>query len=174
MIAVYSRAVRLLPVASIFTRPPTDIVNDHLDIALACEADGLHLGQKDMPVPQARRILPIDKIIGCSTSTLDEALRAEEEGADYIAVGSIYPTTSKEGTRVAGLQTLHQVREAVSLPIVAIGGINEGNVAEVIGAGADSVAVISAIADADDIEDEARQLATKINEETNRKTGIDR
>ena len=143
------------------------IVNDYPDIALASDADGVHLGQSDMPVPEARRILPIDKIIGYSTATLGEALGAEADGADYIAIGSIYPTTSKEGARPAGLGTLLQVRNRVSLPIVAIGGIDEGNVHEVVRAGADSVAVISAISRGD-VEGTVRRLVERIDEETER------
>jgi thiamine-phosphate pyrophosphorylase len=134
------------------------IVNDYLDVALAVDADGLHLGQKDFPVSVARKLLPIDKIIGCSVNTVDQATAAEANGADYIAVGSIYPTSSKEGARVVGIERLRQVRQAVSLPLVAIGGINKDNVAEVLDAGADSVAVISAILKADDIEEAARQI----------------
>ena len=138
------------------------IVNDHLDIALASDADGLHLGQGDLPFSTARRLLPWDKILGCSTTSPQEALQAQDEGADYIAVGSIHPSPSKEGTKDVGLEMLRQIREAVSLPIVAIGGINEGNAGAVIEAGADSLAVISAVLGADDAEGATRKLANKI------------
>ncbi len=134
------------------------IVNDHLDIALAAGADGLHLGQKDLPIKEARKLLPIDKILGCSVTTVDQATAAESDGADYLAVGSIYPTLSKETAEVVGLEGLRQVRQAVSLPLVAIGGINRDNVAEVAVAGADAVAAISAILKADDIEEAARRI----------------
>lgn len=138
------------------------IVNDYLDIALASDADGLHLGPGDLPIPTARQLLPIDKILGCSTTALEEALKAEADGADYIAVGSIYPTSSKAGAIVVGLETLRQIREAMSIPIVAIGGIDEGNATEVIEAGADSLAVISAVLGAKDVEEAARKLAVKM------------
>jgi len=134
------------------------IVNDYIGLALATDADGLHLGQKDLPVLVARRLLSIDKLIGCSVNTVEQALTAQSEGADYIAVGSIYPTSSKKGAMVVGLERLRQIKQAVSLPLVAIGGINKDNVAEVLDAGADSVAVISAILKAEDVEEATRQI----------------
>jgi len=135
------------------------IVNDYLDIAIASGADGLHLGPGDLPISVARQLLPIDRILGCSTTTLEGALKAEADGADYVAVGSIYPTTSKAGAIVVGLERLRQIRAAISLPIVAIGGINEKNAAEVIQAGADSIAVIGAVSGAKDVTAAARRLA---------------
>ena len=138
------------------------IVNDYLDIALAADADGLHLGQNDLPTKVARKLLPIDKILGCSTTTVDQAITAESEGADYIAVGSIYPTTSKETAKVIGLEGLRQIRQAVTLPLVAIGGITKDNAAEVIAAGASSVAVISAILQAGSPEEAARQIVARL------------
>ena len=138
------------------------IVNDYLDLALAADADGLHLGQEDLPIKMARKLLPIDKILGCSTHSLEQAKAAESDGADYIAIGSIYPTPSKETAVVAGLDGLRQVREAVSLPVVAIGGITEGNVAEVMAAGANSVAIISAILRAESPEAATRQIVARI------------
>lgn len=138
------------------------IVNDYLDLALAADADGLHLGQEDLPIKIARRLLPIDKILGCSTHSPEQAKAAESDGADYIAIGSIYPTPSKETAVIAGLDGLRQVRETVSLPVVAIGGITEGNVAEVIAAGASSVAVISAILSTESPEAATRQIVARI------------
>ncbi len=138
------------------------IINDYLDIALAAGADGIHLGQGDLPLSEARRLLPIDRIIGCSTTTLSEAVQAQSEGADYIAVGSIYPTRSKEKYKLVGLKSLRRVREKISSPLVAIGGINETNVEEVIGAGADGIAIISAILMAEDVEGSTRKLVTKL------------
>ena len=138
------------------------ILNDYLDIVLASEADGLHLGQGDLPVSVARRLLPIDKILGCSATTLEEALQAEAGGADYIAVGAIYPTPSKAGAIVVGLERLRQIREAISLPIVAIGGIDGKNAPAVVEAGADAIAVISAVCSAADVEEAARKLAERM------------
>jgi len=156
----------LLPIAQQLKNLCTEhnvlfIVNDYLDIALAADADGLQLGQEDLPIKAARKLLPIDKILGCSTHTVEQAKTAEAEGVDYIGVGSIYPTPSKETATVVGLDTLRQVRQAISLPIVAIGGINEDNAAEVMAAGADAVAVISAILQAESPQEAARQIADK-------------
>jgi len=137
------------------------IMNDYLDLALAARADGLHLGQKDLPILVARKLMPIDKILGCSTTTVDQATAAESDGADYIAVGSIYPTSSKETAEVVGLERLRQIRQAVSLPLIAIGGITEENVTEVLAAGADSVAVIGAILQAEDVEEASRQIIAR-------------
>ncbi len=157
--------VELLPIAQDLKKLCTEkgvlfIVNDHLDIALAADADGLHLGQGDLPVSVTRRLLPMDMILGCSVNTVEQAKNAEADGADYIAVGSMYPTTSKEKPKVVGVGRLKQVREAVSLPLVAIGGINRDNAAEVAANGADAVAVISALLGAKDIAEAARKIIT--------------
>jgi thiamine-phosphate pyrophosphorylase len=138
------------------------IMNDYLDLALAAEADGLHLGQDDLPIKVARKLLPIDRILGCSVTTVEQAVTAASEGADHIAVGSMYPTPSKETARVVGLEMLRQVRQKISLPLVAIGGINKDNAAEVRTAGADSVAVISAVVGAKDPEEEARKIVDRL------------
>jgi len=135
------------------------IMNDYLDLALASDADGLHLGQDDLPVGVARELLPIDKILGCSTTTAEQAVAAESEGADYIAAGSIYPTPSKAAAKVIGLAGLRQIKKAISRPLVAIGGITRDNVAEVLAAGADSVAVIGAVVGAESPEAAAREIA---------------
>lgn len=121
------------------------IVNDDLKLALALDADGVHLGQDDGTPQQARQVLGPDKIIGISTHNLDEALKAEAEGADYLGFGAMYPTDSKSITHMPGTAGLAAIRDKVKLPIVAIGGISPANACRVIDAGADAVAVISSI-----------------------------
>lgn len=142
------------------------IVNDSLDIALASDADGLHVGRGDLPVAEARRFLPIDKILGSSARTVGEARTARLEGADYLGVGAMYTTTSKGTAEVVGPGRIKEIRQTVDLPIVAIGGINKNNLREVLEAGAESIAVISAVMGAEDVEEETRQLV-KILEEVN-------
>jgi len=122
------------------------IINDRVDIALAAGADGVHLGQSDMPIRYARRLGPPEWIIGVSAGSVQEAVKAEEEGADYIGASPVFNTPTKTDTvQPLGLEGLRQMRGAVSVPLVAIGGINTGNLKEVIMAGADGVAVVSAI-----------------------------
>jgi len=137
------------------------LVNDHVDLALALSADGAHLGQKDLPPSLVRPWLPAGFLLGVSSNTVDEARRAERDGADYVGVGAIFSTMGKEVTRPASPERLREVIAAVDLPVVAIGGINEGNIDEVIEAGADAVAVISAVCLADDVEAAARRLASR-------------
>ncbi|MCR4393100.1 MAG: thiamine phosphate synthase [Dehalococcoidales bacterium] len=134
------------------------IMNDYLDVALAMKADGLHIGQNDFPLKEARRLLPITSILGVSVTTVEQARHAKEAGADYLGVGSMYPTSSKENARVIGPERLLQIKQAVDLPVVAIGGINKNNVHEVLHAGADSICVISAVLNAPDIYRAAREL----------------
>jgi thiamine-phosphate pyrophosphorylase len=139
------------------------IINDRVDIALAVEADGVHVGPEDMPVHLARKILGPYAIIGVSVGTLEEALRAEEEGASYLGVGSIFATSTKSdaGTPI-GTVPLTQIKTRVKIPVIAIGGINQRNVEEVLRAGADGVAVVSAIVGAEDIKEATRSLLAKI------------
>jgi len=141
------------------------IVNDRLDVALASGADGLHVGRDDLPVASARRLLPIDKILGASARTVEEAESAYANGADYIGVGAMYATATKERAEVVGPVRIKEIRRTIDLPIVAIGGINKSNLRKVFEAGADAAAVISAVMAADDIEETTRQLVKIIEEE---------
>jgi thiamine-phosphate diphosphorylase len=135
------------------------IVNDHADLALACGAAGVHLGQHDLPIDAVRPIVGDAMMIGVSTNNIGEARAAEHAGADYVAVGAIYATPSKSNTRPADLDRIRAARAAVRLPVVAIGGINASNIRDVIDAGASAAAVISAVCGADDPREAARELA---------------
>ena len=126
------------------------IVNDRVDLALAVEADGVHVGQNDLPAREARRLLGPGMILGVSTHDESQARRARDDGADYVAVGSMYPTSSKPVFRLVGPELIRRVRPEIPVPLVAIGGITVDNVADVIRAGADAVAVISAVCAAPD------------------------
>jgi thiamine-phosphate pyrophosphorylase len=137
----------------------TFIVNDRVDVALACEADGVHLGQDDFPIPLARTLLGKDRIIGGSAGTLEEALKCYAEGADYVGFGPVYSTSSKDDAGSAtGLRALEAAVSGVPIPLVAIGGINVGNAGEVMARGAWGIAVISAVCCQDDPEGGARAL----------------
>jgi thiamine-phosphate pyrophosphorylase len=127
------------------------IINDRVDVALACDADGVHLGQEDLPLAVGRKLIG-DRIVGISTHDLDQAREAEQNGADYIGFGPTFGTSTKDtGYTARGVEMLRQIRERVNLPIVAIGGINEQNVQQVWQAGANSAAIISDILRAEDI-----------------------
>lgn len=136
------------------------IVNDHADLALAVRADGVHLGQHDLPVESVRPLLGRPGIIGVSTNNVDEAVRAQEASADYVAVGAIFATGTKNDTRPADLDRIRQIKAAVRVPVVAIGGIGASNIADVVAAGADAAAVVSAVCGAADVRGAARELAS--------------
>jgi thiamine-phosphate diphosphorylase len=137
------------------------IVNDRVDIALASAADGVHLGQEDLPLQIGRNLLG-DKIIGISTHTVDQAKEAEENGADYIGFGPMFGTNTKDtGYGARGLEMLAQLREVVALPIVAIGGITEATVEDVWHAGADAAAMISDILKAEEITAKVRAILAR-------------
>jgi thiamine-phosphate pyrophosphorylase len=137
------------------------IVNDHVDLALAVGADGVHVGQKDLPVAVVRRLVGPEMIIGASTNNPDEARRAEADGADYVSVGRLFETASKDDSRPASTDTIRAVKATVSLPLCAIGGIKESNIDQVIAAGADMVAAIRAVCAAPDPRKPARRLAER-------------
>lgn len=134
------------------------IINDRLDIALAIDADGLHIGQDDLPLPLARKLFGDGKIIGVSAHSLEEALLAEQHGADYLGVGAVYPTATKADANAVTLDQLTEIKNSVNIPVVAIGGIHEKNAREVMTTGIDGIAVVSAILGKDDVQKAARAL----------------
>lgn len=131
------------------------IINDRIDIALAVDADGVHVGQDDLPCKTAREILGDKKIIGVSVSTVEEAIQAEIDGANYLGVGAIFNTSTKTDAEIVSLETLKKIRDSVKIPVVAIGGINKNNLSQIKNF-VDGVAVISAI-----ISDNNPELAAK-------------
>jgi thiamine-phosphate pyrophosphorylase len=139
------------------------IVNDRVDVALAAEADGVHLGQSDMRIEDARRILGPGRIIGISAESVDDAVAAEREGADYVGISPVFGTTTKADiAEPLGLAGVREIRRRVALPLVGIGGISGANACEVVRAGADGVAVVSAIVSAPSPANSARELLAQI------------
>lgn len=134
-------------------------VNDRVDVAMVSGADGVHLGQSDIPVEDARRLMGDDAIIGVSVQTVEQAVRAVEGGADYLGVGSVFTTKTKpDAVQGLGLGPVFEIRHAVDVPVVAIGGINRGNIQDVIRAGADAAAVVSAVVAQEDPRAAAHEL----------------
>lgn len=136
------------------------IINDRLDIALAIDADGLHIGQEDLPVDLCRKLLGKDKILGVSAHNLEEAIKAEALGADYLGVGAIFSTSTKKDVDITSIDTLIKIKENIKIPVVAIGGITHDNVKEVLKAPIDGVSVISCLLGAEDI----KKASTKLND----------
>ena len=135
------------------------IVDDRVDIAMASGADGVHLGQSDMPLEAARKLMGDDAIIGISVDNVEEAVAAQEGGADYVGVGAVFQTSTKpDAQQGVGLGAVFEVRQAIDIPVVAIGGINRGNIQDVIRAGADAAAVVSAVVAQDDVRAAAHEL----------------
>jgi thiamine-phosphate pyrophosphorylase len=139
------------------------LVNDRVDVALGAGAGGVHIGQGDMPLPAARKILGKKKIIGVTVHNAAEAVLAKKGGADYVSVSPIFATATKSDAGApCGVELIKEIKKKVRLPVVAIGGINESNLREVLGAGADSVAVVSAIVCAPNPGDAAKRIISKI------------
>jgi thiamine-phosphate pyrophosphorylase len=137
------------------------VVNDHVDLALAAGAGGVHVGQHDLPISAVRAIVPADFVVGCSTNNPAEARQAQEDGADYVAVGRVFPSSTKADTREASPDTVRNVKQTITIPVVAIGGITPENVDMVIAAGADAAAVITAVCESEDVEEEALVISKR-------------
>lgn len=138
------------------------IINDRADIALAVDADGVHVGQEDLPVEVVRRIVGPDRIVGVSAGNLADALKAVDAGADYLGVGAMYATGTKSDAGITTMAELHRIRETVQLPIVVIGGINQITAPRFYGTGIDGLAVVSAIVAQTDVAKAAKELKTLI------------
>lgn len=159
---VYRTALMLRELTSCFGA--SLIINDYADVAAAVDADGVHLGQEDFPLREARKLLGGDKIIGISTHSLEEALEAEAGGADYVGFGPVYETATKDAGTPRGTAVLTDVGKKLKIPVVAIGGINPGCLHEVMATGARAVAVASSILSRGDIESNARRLVSGLEE----------
>jgi len=138
------------------------IVNDNVNIAIACKADGIHIGQEDMELTNVRKLVGEDMIIGVSAHTVEEAIKAREGGADYIGIGAVFATSTKTDVDVLSFETLKSICEAVDIPTVAIGGIKKDNICKLKGSGIDGVAVVSAIFAAKDIATATKELLLEV------------
>ena len=134
------------------------LVNDNVEIAIACGADGIHVGQEDLTAGEVRRRVGENMILGVSVHTVEEACQAVRDGADYLGLGAVFPTSTKTDVEQMSNETLRAICDAVDVPIVAIGGINRGNILKLAGSGVDGVALVSAIFSAEDIEGTCREL----------------
>ena len=134
------------------------IVNDNVDIAIKCGADGVHVGQSDMEAGHVRELVGDQMMIGVSARTVEEALAAQAAGADYLGVGAMFSTSTKDNVHLLPKETLRAICQAVDVPVVAIGGIHKGNISQLSGTGVDGVALVSAIFGAADIQEACREL----------------
>ena len=140
------------------------IIDDRLDVCLAVDAAGLHIGDDELPVPVARQVLGPDKILGVTAKTVKRALEAEEGGADYLGTGAIFPTTTKENAPITLISTLKKICQRVAIPVVAIGGLTSENIDQLIGTGIAGVAVVRDLMQAEDIEAKTQAFLTKLDD----------
>ena len=140
------------------------IIDDRLDICLAVDAAGLHIGDDELPVSVARQVLGPDKILGVTAKTVKRALEAEESGADYLGTGAIFPTTTKENAPITLISTLKTICQRVAIPVVAIGGLTSENIDQLIGTGIAGVAVVRDLMQAEDIEEKTQAFLTKLDD----------
>ena len=154
----YNTAVKVKQITDKYNVPL--LINDRLDIALAVDAAGVHVGQSDLPLVVVRKVIGEDKIIGVSTGTLEQALKAQKDGADYIGVGAMYATGTKKDANPTSMGELKKIRKSISLPIVVIGGINKERIKDFKGIGIDGLSIVSAIIAQKYIADATRELKT--------------
>ncbi|QUN12365.1 thiamine phosphate synthase [Clostridium sp. C1] len=141
------------------------IINDDVDVMITVQADGVHVGQNDMDAKKVREMIGPDKILGVSVRTVEQALKAQQDGADYLGVGSIFVTHTKDDAKKVEIQTLKDICQAVDIPVIAIGGIGQNNLLQLKGTGIDGVAVVSAIMAQDDVFKAAQNLKGKVKED---------
>lgn len=153
---LYERAVKLKQITKAYHVPL--IIDDRIDIMMAADADGVHLGQSDMPAALARKLIGPDKIMGVSAGTLEEAVKAEKDGADYLGVGAMFPTATKKDADITTPETLRKIMDTVHIPVVTIGGMNERTIPLFKGYGLSGFAVVSAIMASREPEKAARKL----------------
>ena len=140
------------------------IIDDRLDVCLAVDAAGLHIGDDELPVPVARQVLGPDKILGVTAKTVERALEAEEGGANYLGTGAIFPTTTKENAPITLISTLKTICQRVAIPVVAIGGLTSENIDQLVGTGIAGVAVVRDLMQAEDIEEKTQAFLTKLDD----------
>lgn len=134
------------------------VINDYVKVAVDCGADGVHIGQDDLGIEEVRKLIGPDRILGVSVQTVEQAIAAEKSGADYLGAGSMFSTSTKMDAEMVSFETLKEICEAVNIPVVAIGGINQSNILELSGTGVDGAAIVSAIFAASDIKEASREL----------------
>ncbi len=157
----YNLALKVKEITTKYNVPL--IINDRVDIALAIDADGVHVGQSDMPCDVTRRLIGDDKILGVSAATIDDAKKAQKDGADYIGTGAVFPTQTKDDADSVTKQELKEIVESVDIPVVAIGGINLDNASELIDTGISGLSVVSAIMSSDNPKKSSEELLNIFN-----------
>ena len=157
----YNLALKVKEITTNYNIPL--IINDRVDVALAIDADGVHVGQSDMPCDVTRKLIGPDKILGVSAATIDEAKKAESDGADYIGTGAVFPTSTKDDAPSVTKQELKEIVESINIPVVAIGGINLENACELIDTGIAGLSVVSAIMSSDNPKKSSEELLNIFN-----------
>ena len=157
----YNLALKVKEITTKYNVPL--IINDRVDVALAIDADGVHVGQSDMPCDVTRRLIGEDKILGVSAATIEEAQKAQKDGADYIGAGAVFPTATKDDAPKITKKDLKEVVDSIDIPVVAIGGINHDNASELIDTGIAGLSVVSAIMSSDDPKKSSEELLNIFN-----------
>ncbi len=155
----YNMALKIKMITGYYNVPL--IINDRVDIAMAADADGVHTGQEDLPAGEVRKLIGMNKIMGISVSNTAEAERAERESADYLGTGAMFRTDTKLDAKYVSIEELGEIKRKVQIPVVAIGGINSGNAKQLFCAGADGIAVVSAVLGEENIKEAALKLVLK-------------